>query len=235
MKRLVTLLFAVVLTFLAGPASAEWIVDLYGGATYTHEADVSVKGDLSGVSGNVTLRDVEFDASFVVGARAGYWFGQPSFEGLSIFGIALDVWHYRPDANGGSIDAGGATVTLDDLAIQVTALSLDLMFRAPYLVSEEFPTGRLQIYVFGGPAVFLTIMEGGGISVNSVRRVDIDGSDIALGLKVGYGVTWLFTERIGGFAEYRFTHVSPEISEGGVRLKTDLNTHHLVAGLSLRF
>lgn len=235
MKRLVTLLFAVVLTFLTGPASAEWIVDLYGGAAFTQNADLSVKGDLPGVSGTVTLRDVQLDTSLVVGARAGYWFGQPSFEDLSIFGIALDVWHFRPDANGGTVDVGGASVTIDDLAIQVTGLSIDLMFRAPYLVSPEFPRGRMQMYVFGGPALFLAGVDDGGISVNFVRRVDVSGSDVALGLKVGYGFVWLFTENVGGFAEYRFTHFSPEISEGSVQLKTDLNTHHLVAGISLRF
>lgn len=235
MKRLVALLFAIVLTLFTGPASAEWVADLYGGAAFTHDADLSVKGDLPGVSGNVTLRDVRFDTSFVVGMRAGYWFGEPSFDGLSIFGVALDVWHFGPDATGGTVDVNGLNVAIDDLAIQVTALSIDLMFRAPYLVSPEFPKGRLQLYVLGGPAVFLTTVDGGEISVDFVRRVDINDSDIAVGLKVGYGVAWLFTENIGGFFEYRFTHVSPEISEGSVRLKADLNTHHLLAGVSLRF
>ena len=106
-------------------------------------------------------------------------------------------------------------MTIDDRAIQVTGLSIDLMFPAPHLVSPEFPRGRMQMYVFGGPALFLAGVDDGGISVNFVRRVDVSGSDIALGLKVGYGV--------GGFAEYTLTHFSPEISEGSVQLKTDLS------------
>jgi opacity protein-like surface antigen len=231
----VVLVGAVVLTLLAGPASAEWLVDLYGGGAFTQSSDLSITGDLPGVSGNVTLPDVEFDTTFVGGLRAGYWFGEPSFEGLSIFGIALDVWYFQPNTGAASANVNGVNVSTNDLAVKVAALSVDLMFRAPYLVSPEFPQGRLQIYVLGGPAVFYTTVDGGGISVDFVRRVDISDSDISLGLKVGYGVTWLFTKNIGGFAEYRFTHVSPEISEGSVRLETDLNTHHVMAGISLRF
>jgi len=59
-------------------------------------------------------------------------------------------------------------------------------------------------------------------------------------VKVGVGAAWQFTKLIAAFAEYRFTHFSPEFTFrvtalGSATLSTERNTHYLLMGVSLRF
>jgi opacity protein-like surface antigen len=73
---------------------------------------------------------------------------------------------------------------------------------------------------------------------------DVD-PEFTLGVKVGAGLSWQLHRHVALFGEYRFTHFSPEIETGGVvvgpvetgdlEIETDVNTHHVLAGLSFRF
>ena len=56
------------------------------------------------------------------------------------------------------------------------------------------------------------------------------------------GVTVMLTKRIGAFAQYRFTHFTTELEYQNTTpalateiFKTTYDTHHAIAGLSLRF
>jgi len=56
----------------------------------------------------------------------------------------------------------------------------------------------------------------------------------------GVGAAWQFTKLIAAFAEYRYTHFSPEFTFrddvlGSATLSTDVNTHYLLMGVSFRF
>jgi opacity protein-like surface antigen len=228
MIRLAVLLLGVSLALFAVPASAEWFGDLYAGGAFTQSADVSLDGTLLGVTGKGKLQGVDFEVSPAIGGRAGYWFEN--------FGLALDVSHFQPNVSSqtvtlrGTISAplslsGAIPVPLDHADVQVTAISFDLLIRAPWFASPEFPHGRLQQYFFAGPTVFLTDVSGFNLSE----------SDTSLGVTAGGGLTWLLTTHIGVFGEYRFTHASPEVKSGGVKLETNLNTHHLLAGVTFRF
>src|SRR6266480_6985317 len=71
---------------------------------------------------------------------------------------------------------------------------------------------------------------------------DQSNTDTSLGLKAGIGATWFVTQNMGVFGEYRFTHFSPEFEfqntfPGNTKLKvhTDINTNHLLIGVSFRF
>jgi opacity protein-like surface antigen len=62
-----------------------------------------------------------------------------------------------------------------------------------------------------------------------------------MGYKLGAGLSWQLTRVAAIFGEYRYTHVHAEpvldgtITGARVPMPLDLNTHHLVAGVSLRF
>src|SRR5437016_3924801 len=66
-------------------------------------------------------------------------------------------------------------------------------------------------------------------------------TDTSLGVKVGAGASWQLFEHVAVFGEYRFTHFRAEpvlnsaLSSLRVPLQSDLNTHHLLAGISWRF
>ena len=110
------------------------------------------------------------------------------------------------------------------------------MLRYPLMKSAKFPNGQLQPYITVGPAIFVAHAED---SQNFEPSNQTD-SDTSVGVKVGAGVAWQFTKTIAMFGEYRFTHFSPEFTFrddvlGSANLRTDVNTHYLLVGVSLRF
>ena len=219
LKRIAALLVTTVALGLVGAraASAEWFLDVFAGAALTQSSDVTITNAL-GLNENFTLKDVAFDTSPSFGGRIGYW-----FSGFPI-GLGLDVGYFRPDIKKQSTSVSGfaaGIAELDSARLDITTVGFDLMARLPLVKSTEFPQGRVQPYVTAGPAVFLSNFEG--------------TSNTSLGLKVGTGVTWMLFRNFGVFAEYRFTHVHPEFEDSGVKLKTDLNTHHVLGGVTLRF
>src|SRR6187402_2794070 len=117
-------------TLAARPAAAEWFLDLYAGASFTQDADVTV--------GNGTTIDdkVEFDTEAVGGGRLGYW-----FDGIRWLGVAGDVSYFAPAGRG----------TQSETRLEVVPLSPLVMFRLPLLDSPVFPRGRLQPYLGVGP------------------------------------------------------------------------------------
>jgi hypothetical protein len=73
----------------ARPASAEWFLDAYGGASFTADADVSIRDD-------VTVDDtIKFDTELMGGGRLGYW-----LEGLRWLGVAGDISYFAPAGEG---------------------------------------------------------------------------------------------------------------------------------------
>jgi opacity protein-like surface antigen len=242
MLRKASLIVAVGLACVTGPglASAEWFGDLYLGAAFTQNHDVKAKFTFLGTSADVTGQDLRFDTSVVGGGRFGYWFGA-----LPWLGLGLDVSYFQPDisaqtvnfaVNGISVGSGLS----DKIDLSVVDISFDLMLRWPGLMaSQQFPTGRLQPYFTVGPAIFIAAAKD---STNFGIPNNQSSTDTSVGVKVGTGVTFMLTRNIGVFGEYRFTHFSPEFGFDVARpgfsktvVKTDVNTHHLLGGLSVRF
>ncbi len=127
---------------------------------------------------------------------------------------------------------------LQAIDFSITAIAFDVVrLRWPLLTSAEFPKGQLQPYFTVGPALFMTRAKDTANFTPNNQSV----TDTSVGVKVGTGVAWQFFEHVALFGEYRFTHVSTEptffsaISSIPVPLKTDLNSHHLIGGVSFRF
>lgn len=221
----------------ASPAAAEWFLDAYVGPALTPSEDASASGTLSGAAVDARLQDLRFETGISTGLRLGYW-----WESLRVLGVGLDLSYLKQElaaqtftATGTLSDptgrllgapltvAGVARLTIPRDVVHVIAFAPELMLRWPLLASPEFPTGRLQPYVLAGPALFVSYV--GGFDVQ-----------FSPGLKAGGGVAWQIVKDVAVFAEYQFTHFRPNYdSTLGVQMKLDIDTNHMVGGLSLRF
>ena len=218
--------------------SAEWFADLYGGAAGTPRSDVTLIIRLPGLSADHTLHSVKWDTSASFGGRGGYW-----FEALPWLGIGLDVFHFGSNISTQTVPITvvgmNTAAQLQAIDFSITAIAFDVVrLRWPLLTSAEFPKGQLQPYFTVGPALFITQAK----DTNNFTPGNQSVTDTSPGVKVGTGVAWQFSTHVAIFGEYRFTHFSPQPTFFNaspipiqVPLQTDLNSHHLIAGISFRF
>jgi hypothetical protein len=185
--------------------------------------------------GGTTFRygDLDVDRSIAYGGRFGAY-----FEAAPWVGLAVDALNFDPDVSSQSttLKTGAPTRTvLPPVNIAATAISVDLMVRATLFATKEIPGGQLQPYLLGGPGIFFLKAEDRG---NFVRRRQSD-VEILAGYAGGGGMTWLFSRALGLLGEYRYSHVSPEFEFRNLGARTtyavDLDTHHFLLGLSLKF
>jgi opacity protein-like surface antigen len=192
---------------IAGSVAAEWFGDLYLGGAFTQSHDLTANFTGFGIPTANTGLDVHFDASVVGGGRFGYWFN------VAPYGFGLEVSHFQPNISPqtNAFTSNGVrlgTIRIDTVKLSVTEISFDLMLRWPGLIaSPQYQNGRLQPYVSLGPAVFIATAND---STNFGPPNDQTKTDRSVGLKAGIGTTWLITQNMGVFGEYRFTHFSPE-------------------------
>ncbi len=109
------------------------------------------------------------------------------------------------------------------------------MLRWGFLATTELPRGRLQPYVALGPATFWSRIS----DTTTLAPPGQSDSDVSVGVKVGTGLAWQLHANVALFAEYRFTHFSPRfrVSDHGGRetIEADIDTHHVLGGVSFRF
>ena len=214
-------------------ADAEVSLDLYVGGTYTDADHISQTSSLGSV---ITYSDVKFDSAATFGLRAGYWFERPAW-----LGFGVDVFQFNSNLSQQTVRVSGApisTVTLQEVEISTTAIALDIIrLRLLLLRSGHYPRGRLQPYLTAGPAIFLTRFEDS----SNLSPPNQSKRDVVLGFKVGAGAAFHLTPHFALFGEYRLTSFSPEATfqvaptASSETFNTDIATHHLVAGVSLRF
>ncbi len=220
---ILSLLVCGLLTLTSPLALAEPFIDMYGGFSRTESAQVtvSIREGIFDPTASAS-RTVEFDPSFILGVRGGYW-----FERIPWVGLALDLSSFKAVGK--------------DVEIEVIPVSALLMLRWPFLTSNEFPKGRIQPYVgIGAGLVFSRI--SADFTPDVPRKVDAQGDDSGLDFRSGLG--WHFNESVGIFTEYRFTRIASEAREDQPDLcffcptrtiKTTFETSHFIAGVSLRF
>jgi len=229
--------FCFLLFAMSTPVSAEWFADLYAGAAHTPRSDVTLVINTPSGRADHTFHDLKWNNSEVLGARAGYWFGAVPW-----YGIGLDAFHFNANLPAQTISTtiGSATApaTLQAIDFSITVIALDVVrLRYPFLISTEYPQGRLRPYVTAGPALFKTRVTNRGNGELSTRSVN----DSSWGYKVGAGLSWQLTGAAAIFGEYRFTHVRADpvldgtITGARVPMPFDLDTHHLLAGVSFSF
>ena len=206
---------------LASRADAEVFLDVYAGYSLTRDSDIETRLDGT----DRTFQDVEFDESFTVGGRVGYWFGLVPFLGL-----ALDVSYFRPDIGSQNVATStGARAELGRTDLHVIGVGPQALVRIPLPIVKP--------YVFAGPAVFITVAYATGETFGVPG--DPTGAEATIGLMAGAGVRFVLFGVVGVFAEYQFTRFSPEFefqSAGARRrVETDIETHHAVVGATIQF
>ena len=219
----------------AAPARAELAFDIFGGVSWTKSADVAVDGiDNTNVSVKGVFKDVDLDPGFTVGLRLGYWFEFAPFLGLGLDGfyfslpVPAQTIPTTVNVTGKIFDkpissTNSGQVRLPSFELPSAGFSPQLMLRWPLLTSDDLPKGRLQPYVGVGPAWAVTI--------------DTDKAALILGGLVRAGVSFQLFRHLALFAEYRYSFF-PNFElrdKSGLHFKTDLDTHNVVGGISIRF
>lgn len=202
---------------------AQWFGDFYLGFTRTHA------GDNRFTLNGVTVRELrDTDQSSPFGGRLGYWFRSPAW-----LGVALDMSVLTPDFN----DASGPPLPGSPVTVTVVPISGLLLIRLPLEKSEDFPNGRLQPYLGGGPGIFYTsLSEFAGNTV--APPAVLEDSSWTLGYDARAGITGLIRERLGLFLESRYTRVRPRLESrtggGQVQYVPTFRTYYVVLGVTFR-
>ena len=218
----------------AGPAAAEWNIDLYGGAAWIQSSDLGVRGrDDRGQSVSLTIFDVDTDPGFTVGFRGGYWIDPLPFLGfdLDIFYLQTPVPAQTTTGTGTlsgqfldkpiSVDASGVA-SIPSATLPLFGFAPEIRLRWPLLVDTEFPQGRLQPYINAGPAWAFSLK-------NEHLALEFGG-------KVGTGLALQIVPWLALFTEYRFIFFPGfQLTDKHLTYRTDINSHSVVVGLSFRF
>jgi opacity protein-like surface antigen len=197
-------------------------MDLYLGAAITDGSAVKAEAFYPEESAS---EKTSYDTSFTFGGRIGYW---PDL--FQYFGFAWDMSYFQADS--------------EKVDFTIVPLSLLFMFRWPLLTSDDYPHGKIQPYLAGGPSVIYYDM-----SVDFRPTVSKKVSDWSFdtGWDLRAGLLYQFHKNFALFGEYRYTHYKINYKdetdawilgfEPSTRLKVDttLDTHHFLTGISFRF
>lgn len=234
---LLSLVLLIGLVLYAKDGSAEWYADAYAGAVWTENTDLTVSSSLGTTT---TYQGLDIHNSWTAGGRVGYWLNKEKMDWL---GFGLDVFYFNlktpPGQQVGVTGTGGSTTQFAEWSLPAWGIGFDVMrLRLPLLRDEQFVHGRVQPYLAAGPTIFITyagqntFVQPGGQS----------STDVSVGAKVDAGVTVMVTKLIGAFAQYRFTHFTADLDYQNTtpapateQFETTYNSHHVIAGLSLRF
>lgn len=217
------------------PASAEWYVGGYAGVAIPTDKDVDIQASAFGLAAADTLKDVDLDTSAVFGGKVGHF-----FEGLPSFGLELEVYHFRPDADQQTVQTtlfpGGTQIAAADIA--VTTIGLNALYRLQLAKSPDFPQGRFHPYLGAGLGIFIA-----NLKTTVVTARDSD-TDVALGVQVPVGLKYFLIPNLSLFGEYKFIHTGDfkfELSETvlGVpvqgTIEANLTAHLIYGGIAWHF
>jgi opacity protein-like surface antigen len=219
----------------APSARAELAFDIFGGVSWTKSTDVAVDGiDNTNVNVKGVFSNVELDPGWTAGLRLGYWLESAPFLGFGIDGfyfqlpVPAQTVASTVNVSGKIFDKPISTtssglVRLPSFQLPSAGFSPQLMLRWPLLTSSDLPKGRFQPYVGLGPAWAVTI--------------DTDKAALILGGLVRGGISFQIFQHLSLFAEYRYSFF-PDFElrdKNGLHFRTDLDTHNVVGGISIRF
>ena len=201
---------------------AEWFTDLYLGAAMTDDSEVTVDRYFPRQSAS---ERTSYDTSFTFGYRFGYW-----LDVFQYLGFAADLSYFEADS--------------EKVDFSIVPLSILFMLRWPLLISDDYPHGKIQPYLGGGPSIIYYDMK---VDFRPAVSEKVSEWSFENGWDFRAGVLWQFHQNFGLFGEYRYTHYKIRYKdeteewilgyEPRTRLKveTTLDTHHFLTGISFRF
>jgi opacity protein-like surface antigen len=190
-------------------AAAEPYVAGYVGVAVTEDKDLRTELEINGAPFvNGRARDLSFDSSVVFGGKAGYFFERDLLGGNA--GVELDVYHFEPDMRPQTVRFSGLfagfngdiETRLQSADVEVTAVTLNLLYRFRLLPGPQHPRGRLQPYVGVGAGAFIARMATQTSPFDTNK--DISDTDVKPGVQALGGLRYLLTRNIALFAEYKF-------------------------------
>jgi opacity protein-like surface antigen len=190
-------------------AAPEPYVAGYVGAAFTEDKDLRTELELNGAPFvNGRARDLSFETSVAFGAKAGYFFERDLLGGNA--GVELDVYHFEPDLAAQTVRftgllagfTGDFQTRLQSADIEVTAVTLNLLYRFRLLPGPEHPRGRLQPYVGMGAGAFIARLATQTSPFDTNK--DISDTDVRAGVQALGGLRYFVTRNIALFAEYKF-------------------------------
>ena len=231
---LATGIVCVLTVVIAPPANAEFMSAFSAGYNVTTDEELTIN------TGTIDeyLTQYDFDNSFIIGYRIGYW-----LESVPAMGFAIDASYFRPEPDFAFIyrgrnnpppdpDPSDPVISVrEEGKLDIIPITLNLMFRIPLGIDEIYPNGRYQPYVAIGPGLFLSWID----------TQNIDDSDAQFGWDARVGFNYMVAHNIGIFAEYRYTDSKFTFDEaigiGGNRneFEIDLQTNHYTLGISYFF
>jgi len=220
------------------PAAAEWFADVFTGVGLTQSHDFKLNDPGIGPG---TYDDVSFDKALAFGGRFGRY-----FDSLPFLGFGVDYLHFTPlrrPAVGQS-----PRVLLSRRLWRREGRDRHVRGDGELgLFGPDAPSAAAQ--VDGGPAGAGPALSGGWGAALHHHHHPAQHQELPeprrrhrrLDRRQGAaGVALQIYQNLMLFAEYRFTHVSPDVelhdgSTNRVKLSTDLNTHSALIGLSARW
>jgi opacity protein-like surface antigen len=239
----------------ATPAHAELYLAVFGGAAFSESKTTETQLNLDGVPVAVLdgkFRDVDFDDSFLVGAKLGYFFSRPLFAGH--VGTELEFYYTEPESPRQTVTFNGTmlgTPTTTEISIQsakfeIFAVALNVLYRLPLFTSSDFPTGRVQPYVGVGAGAYIATMKTTTSPFDVNKKTE--DTDVAPGVQALGGLKFFVTRNVALFAEYRFVQTDQftfdfreQGTVGGVpmtetaRDRADLTQHQAAFGIAVHW
>jgi opacity protein-like surface antigen len=181
----------------------------YVGTALTEDTDLRTELELNGVPFvNGRARDLSFDSSVVFGGKAGYFFDKDVFGGN--VGAELDVYHFEPNFGAQIVRftgtfagvPGESSPRLQSANIDVTAVTVNFLYRYRLLSGSRYARGRLQPYVGVGAGAFIATLETRTSAFDANKH--ISDTDVRPGIQALGGARFLLTPNVALFAEYKF-------------------------------
>ena len=202
-------MLAVVSLLSPAVAAAEPYFSAYAGVAVTEDKDLRTELELNGTPFvNGRARDLSFDSSVVFGGKAGYFFERNLLGGN--VGLELDVYHFEPDLDAQTVRFSGLLAgfngdiqtRLQSADVEITAVTLNLLYRFRLLPAPQHPRGRLQPYVGVGVGAFIARLSTQTSPFDTNK--DISDTDVRAGVQALGGLRFFLTRNIALFAEYKF-------------------------------
>jgi opacity protein-like surface antigen len=211
------------LLLFSNPAGAERFADLMAGISFTEDKTVTFTSGSQQASA-----DPQFDNSYAVGYRMGYWSEHEPYLGVA-FGIDYT-----------SIEENG------DLDISVLSLSPLVMIRVPLFPSPKYPKGEWLPFVAAGPGLFISNIEYEVANSPVPGMVGIPGlsggfedEQFDIGLDLRAGIKKMVAPAWAVNLEYRFIWFEPSYEDyimgETIQTQIEVYNHSLMLGVSYNF
>jgi opacity protein-like surface antigen len=232
----------------------EWYVGAFAGAAFPTSDDVKIRRSVTetdtstffppvtfGLTETITARGASFDASPVVGAKAGvcpgffpylcaelgFGYVRPTLGAQTTAGTTSAVF----TIDGSPVDQSSSNVAqVSRVDLNVWDLGLNLIGRFGVLPEPDYPLGkRLHLYLGAGPSVVWTQAKNVCTGFSGAPGEVCGGkdTDTTIGVQALAGVRVFITKNLAIFGEYQFKHWAADFSFSSATSQTfgpDLQT-----------